>query len=258
METTRHTQLPHYTYRNGHGPTLVLLHYWGGSSRTWDAVTDHLPDRSLLTLDLRGWGQSRKLPGPYNLDQLAADTVAVIADAGVTDFVLVGHSMGGKVALLVAATQPKGLRGLILVAPAPAEPAPAVTAEYREALAHAYDTDESVATARDHILTATPLAADLKTQVTEDSRASAPDAHLEWPLRGIAEDITAKTRLIGTPVLIVAGEHDQVEPIEVLREHLLPFLARARAVVLPAVGHLIPLEAPESLADLIVSFAAGT
>ena len=56
---------------------------------------------------------------------------------------LVGHSMGGKTAQLLAARRPKGLRGLVLVAPAP--PAPVgVTPETRETLAHAYDDASTV------------------------------------------------------------------------------------------------------------------
>ena len=60
----------------------------------------------LLAVDQRGWGRSRALPGPYTLQQLADDVLATIAEAGIDDYVLVGHSMGGKVAQLVAATRP--------------------------------------------------------------------------------------------------------------------------------------------------------
>jgi len=238
-----------YDHRAGTGPTLVLLHYWGGSARTWDLVVDRLPGRDVLTVDFRGWGRSRELPGPYSLRQLAADTLDVIAGAGLTDYVLVGHSMGGKVAQLVAAARPAGLRGIVLVAPAPAKPAAEITPEYQEALAHAYDSDESVAGARDHILTATELPEAVKARIVADSRAAGGDeARTEWPRHGIAEDISEQTRRIDVPVLVVAGENDQVEPVGVLRGHLLPYLADAELTVIPKSGHLIPLEAAAELA----------
>ncbi|CAL8969083.1 Lipase 3 [Cellulomonas sp. T2.31MG-18] len=245
--------LPTYDHRAGTGPTLVLLHYWGGSARTWDGVVDRLPGRDVLALDLRGWGRSQHLPGPYSLHQLAADVLGVLAEAGVRDHVLVGHSMGGKVAQLVAAGRPAGLQGLVLVAPGPARPAAVVTPEYQAQLAHAYDTDESVAGARDHVLTGTPLPDELKAQVLADSRASGPEARDEWPLRGIAEDISGLTAAIDVPTLVVGGEEDQVEPVEVLRDNLLPYVPGARLVVLPS-GHLIPLEAPAELARVIDGF----
>lgn len=241
--------LPTYDHRPGDGPTLVFLHYWGGAARTWRPVIDRLPGRATLAVEARGWGRSRELPGPYTLEQYALDTRAVVADAGVTDYVLVGHSMGGKVAQLVAAERPDGLAGLVLVGPAPARPV--VPPEDRERLSHAYDSDETVAAARDTVLTATPLSDELKARIVADSRACAPAARLEWPLHGIAQDITGEAGNIEVPVIVVAGEHDRVEPVDVLRANLLPYLNRADLRVVPRSGHLVPLEAPAELASIL-------
>ncbi|MET8102164.1 alpha/beta hydrolase [Streptomyces sp. NPDC005236] len=255
MNTTQQPPLPTYDHKQGAGPTLVFLHYWGGSARTWDLVVDRLAGRDLLTVDFRGWNRSSNLTGPYTLSQLADDTLDVIADSGVTDYVLVGHSMGGKVAQLVAATRPAGLRGIVLVGSGPAKPAAAVTAEYREALSHAYDSEKSVAGARDDVLTATELPAPIKAQIMADSRAGADAARTEWPLRGIAQDISEHTRMISVPSLVVAGGNDRVEPVDVLVRNLVPYLSGAEFVVIPHTGHLIPLEAPTDLVDAITAFA---
>lgn len=251
MTTAVSSNLPAHEYRAGEGPTLVFLHYWGGTARTWHPVIDRLPGHGTLSIDARGWGRSRALPGPYTLEQLARDTHAVIADAGVSDYVLVGHSMGGKVAQLVAAARPAGLVGLVLVGSGPAKPAAVVTGEYQERLSGAYDSEESTATVRDTVLTATPLSDELKAQVIADSRSGATEARLEWPLHGIAQDITNEARTIDVPVLVIAGEHDQVEPVEVLRDNLLPYLAHADLQVIQGSGHLVPLEAPADLALII-------
>lgn len=255
MTSTTQVSLPAYDHRIGTGPTLVFLHYWGGSARTWDLVIDRLPGRDTVTIDFRGWSRSNALPGPYTLRQLAQDTVAVLTDAGIDDYVLVGHSMGGKVAQLVAATRPSGLRGIVLVGSGPAEPPAEVTAEYREFLSHAYDTEESVAAARDTVLTATDLPARVKAQIGADSRSGAGAARTEWPLRGIAEDITGLTGMISVPALVIAGEHDRVEPAEVLRRNLVPYLSGAQFAVIAKTGHLIPLEVPDELVDAITTFA---
>ncbi|MGW2687454.1 alpha/beta fold hydrolase [Streptomyces sp. NPDC001414] len=255
MRTTQQTLLPVYDHRRGTGPTLVFLHYWGGSARTWDLVVDRLPGRDVLTVDFRGWSRSSALPGPCTLDRLAEDTLAVVADAGVTDHVLVGHSMGGKVAQLVAAARPAGLRGIVLVGSGPARPAARITPEYQDALSHAYDSAESVAWARDHVLTAAELPAGAGARIVTDSLSGTDAARAEWPLRGIAQDITEQTRTIGVPALVVAGEHDQVEPVDVLRDNLLPYLAHADLTVVRHSGHLIPLEAPDDLAAAIAAFA---
>jgi len=253
-ETT--TDLPVFDHRPGAGPALVHLHYWGGSSRTWQPVIDQLGERESVSIDFRGWSRSRHLPGPFDLHRLARDTADVIDRLALSEYVLVGHSMGGKVAQLVAATRPRGLLGLVLVAPGPAKPAAELTPEYQAGLAHAYDSAESAAGARDAVLTATTLPAHLKDQVVTDSLASSAEARTEWPLHGIAEDITAQTVRIDVPTLVVAGEHDHVEPVSALQENLLPYLRNADLTVIPRTGHLIPLEATEELAPAITAFTA--
>lgn len=254
MNESQQPSLPIYDHRPGTGPTLVFLHYWGGSARTWDLVVERLAGRDLLTVDFRGWSRSSKMAGPYTLRQLADDTLAVLADAGVTDYVLVGHSMGGKVAQLIAATRPAGLRGIVLVGSGPAKPAAQITPEYRDGLSHAYDSDESVAGARDEILTATELPASIKLQIVVDSRTSADAARAEWPLHGIAEDVSEHTRMINVPALVVAGDKDRVEPVDVLVDNLMPYLSEAKLLVIPNTGHLIPLETPDDLVAAITAF----
>ncbi|MCW4457965.1 alpha/beta fold hydrolase [Microbacterium sp. MPKO10] len=247
--------LPVYDHVHGTGPTLVFVHYWGGSARTWASVITGLGGRDILTIDSRGWGRSSSLPGPYSLQQLTNDTLNVIADAEIADYMLVGHSMGGKVAQLVASAHPNGLRGIVLVGSAPARPADEITPEHQEGLSHAYDSDESAAWARDNVLTATSLADTVKTQIVQDSRSSAAAAAAEWPLHGIAQDISAETSQATVPALVVTGEYDQVEPTDVLRRNLLPYLAHSELIVIPRTGHLIPLEAPTELVSVIESFA---
>lgn len=254
MELVETKQLPVYDHRGGRGPTLVFLHYWGGTARTWRPVVDRLEDRAAIAIDFRGWGRSRALPGPRSLAQLAADTLAVIDHAGIDDYVLVGHSMGGKVAQLVAAGRPSGLTGLVLVGSGPAKPPAAVTDEYRRGLSHAYDSVEAIEASRDGVLTATALRPELAAQVLEDSGSGDDDARAEWPLRGIAEDITQQTSRIRVPTLVVAGENDVVEPVAVLRENLLPYLASAHLEVIGGSGHLLPLEAADELAHAIEAF----
>ncbi len=236
-------------HRSGQGPTLLFLHYWGGSTRTWEPVLAHLDPRTpVASYDQRGWGRSSTLPGPFDLAQLTKDAIAVVTALG-TGVVLVGHSMGGKLAQLVAAENLVTVTGLILVAPAPPEPPATITPQFQRQLAHAYDNPETVASAVDHVLTANPLRGALRAAIIEDSLASTPAARMEWPLRGIAEDITTAARRISVDTVIIAGGKDLVESVGVLRAHLEPFIPAARTHVLVDSGHLMPLEAPEALAD---------
>jgi pimeloyl-ACP methyl ester carboxylesterase len=84
----------------GRGDTaLVLLHYWGGSARTWRHVTEQLRGRiRCVSLDHRAWGHSIARDRRYDLNAMADDVSEVIVKLGLKRYVLVGHSMGGKVA----------------------------------------------------------------------------------------------------------------------------------------------------------------
>jgi len=240
------------------GPTLVFVHYWGGSADTWNGVVGQLPsEQATVRFDQRGWGASRALPGPYDLDRLADDLARVVETCVPGPFVLVGHSMGGKVSQLVAARRPSGLTGLVLVAPAPPRPPATVTEEYRQGLSHAYDSPESVRHALDHVLTATPLPAEVRATAMRDSLAAGAEARQEWPLRGIARDITRAARDIEVPVAALAAEGDVVEPPHVLRDHLLPAIPHATLTTLPEAGHLLPLEAPGAVATALGGFLAA-
>lgn len=97
------------------GPPLVLLH--GGSAR-WQSVLPLLGAFShqwqVYAPDLRGHGQSGWVPGGYQLKNYAADIVAFLSQVVNAPAVLFGHSLGGQIAMLVAASSPELVRGLII------------------------------------------------------------------------------------------------------------------------------------------------
>lgn len=243
--------------RRGDEPALVFLHYWGGSHRTWTPVIDRLPSRhGVVTYDQRGWGASNRVPGPFSLDQLADDAQHVIKSCDLGSFILVGHSMGGKVAQLLAARRPAGLAGVVLVAPAPPVPV-GVTAAQQDALLHAYDNAETVGQAIDHALTHHGLPQELRDQVIEDSLRGSPGARDAWPHVGIVQDIGDAVTNIDVPVLVLAGDDDRVDPPATLAAHLLPRIPTATIQLLTGTGHLSPLEVPEQVSGHIDRFVAG-
>jgi pimeloyl-ACP methyl ester carboxylesterase len=229
-------------------PALVFLHYWGGSSRTWHAVIERLAGQAhCIALDQRGWGKSIATDGRYDLAAMADDVEVVTQRLSLNRFILVGHSMGGKVAQIVAGRRPTGLMGLVLVAPAPPTPMP-VRAEQRAAMLASYGTREGVLQALSVLASATSPD-DLREQVIEDTLAGAPDAKRAWTDRGMIEDISAGLAGVTTPTIVVVGDRDQVEHEEALRAAFARFLPQATFRVLEGVGHLSPLQAPDAIAD---------
>lgn len=244
----------HVEQRGAGGPALMFLHYWGGSARTWQHVVDTLsPDYRTIAIDQRGWGKSASPQAGYALNDLADDVLALVDALHLESYILVGHSMGGKVAQLAASRRPRGLRGLVLVAPAPPTPL-ALPLDARQGMVHAYDSRESIVATVQQVLAPGGLSDGDLDVVIADSLAGALQAKSAWPLATSQEDITADVPKIDVPVIVISGEHDRVDPPEVLRRELLPRIPQARLVVLPGVGHLLPLEAPTDLANVIKAF----
>lgn len=234
-------------------PALVFLHYWGGSLRTWNMVVGKLKGSfRCVTYDMRGWGKSDAPASGYSISDLAAETVALIAALGLKKYVLVGHSMGGKVAQLFASRNPVGLAGLVLVAPAPPTPVH-FPEEIRQQQLHAYDNRETVLQAIG-FLTSHPPSSDITEQIIEDSLGGSREAVLAWPTSSLLEDISAELPKIAMPTLILAGEEDRLDSIEQHRKEVLARIANSRLQIIFGSGHLVPIDEPEQLAEAIAQF----
>jgi pimeloyl-ACP methyl ester carboxylesterase len=107
-------------------PTILFLHGVGLTARTWDLVCLGLRQEfHCVALDQRGHGDSEwSTDGEYGTEVLSADVRGLVAQLGLDDLVLVGHSMGGMVALSYAVAAVNSLRALVLVDSAPGERKP--------------------------------------------------------------------------------------------------------------------------------------
>lgn len=106
------------------GPPVVLLHALGSSARTWTVFADRLPRHS-IALDLRGHGASPR-SGDYSFAVMADDVLAFLDANGHTVVDVVGHSMGGAVAMYLAMGALERVRRMVVedIAPPPHEPVP--------------------------------------------------------------------------------------------------------------------------------------
>ena len=98
---------------------VVFVHSLAGNTQQWSAQLNHIrATRRAVALDLRGHGES-SLPanGNYAISALAQDVHTVVNQLDITKFILVGHSMGGSVAVAYAGAYPQQVAGLLLVDP---------------------------------------------------------------------------------------------------------------------------------------------
>ncbi|MFJ7244924.1 alpha/beta fold hydrolase [Kitasatospora sp. NPDC098652] len=119
MTTVRTVELPGVTlaYRESgrpDGPPLVLLHALGERAADWEPVLPELaPDHHVYALDLRGHGDSGRT-ARYGLAEMREDVLAFLDALGLARVDLVGHSMGGVVAYLLAQAAPERVDRLVL------------------------------------------------------------------------------------------------------------------------------------------------
>jgi len=108
----------HYTVE-GSGPALVLVHGFGGSTQSWDKLTNLLtPQYTVYALDLLGFGLSDKpVAASYVLPAQADIVCALIKKLGIEETVLIGHSMGGVVVADADSKLPDRIKGLIMIEP---------------------------------------------------------------------------------------------------------------------------------------------
>ena len=132
---------------------------------------------------------------------------------------------------------------------------PAMTSPNTQQLTmHAYDDEQSVQQSIDHMLTHQSLRAELRKQIVDDSLRAGSDARLAWPRYGLAQDVSEGLSNVTIPVLVLAGDHDRVEPPAVLAEHLLPLIPHTTMTVLEDTGHLSPPEVPGQVTRQITAF----
>ena len=101
---------------HGEGQPLLFIHGLGSSTRDWEfQVQEFAKSYKVITLDLRGHGQSDKPAGPYSMSMFAADTVGLLKGLGIDAPHVVGLSLGGGVAFQMAVDASLPLKSLIIV-----------------------------------------------------------------------------------------------------------------------------------------------
>lgn len=236
-------------------PALVFLHYFGASHRAWNGVVGQLEARyRCIAPDLRGFGDSSAPPSGYAVRDYAADVDELIRVLELNRYVLVGHSMGGKFAMALAARRPAGLEGLVLVDPSPPTPEPMSDPDREHLLASHGDR----AAMEDVIRTAAvyPLPQSVFEVAVDDNLRSSAAAWHAWPAYGSREDIASEMRNICVPTLVLRGAEDPIMSRHLLEREVVGRIRGSRMIEVPSAGHLLPLRAPVEVAELIATVLA--
>jgi pimeloyl-ACP methyl ester carboxylesterase len=232
----------------GQGLPLVFLHGFPLSRGVWQKqIESFRSSYRVIAPDLRGFGDSETQPGPTTMAQYAADLRALLHKLATGPVVLIGHSMGGYVALAFARQFPEMLRGLVLVGTKAGQDTTEAAAG-RRVMAEKVKTEgvlELIEAMAPKMLTAGNLDARMAAQVLGFMVPSRPAGMIE-ALLGMADrpDATAFLAQIAVPTLVITGADDTlIPPAE--SDTLAKEIRGAQLKVIPHAGHLIAFERPD-------------
>lgn len=245
-ETTR--TLPIKFRETGTGPAVVLVHGWMVSGRIWNRLLPLLQDFRVIVPDLRGSGASATLAsGSVTLADHVTDLVALVEALDIHDAHLVGHSMGGQLAALLAARLPRRFRTIALM-----NPVPVGGLEFPEALQPLFRNCGGNADHISQIIEMSCIRADGtdKAELLEDALSTSADiisTGFEAFRRG---DASATLEKLDVPTTVIATD-DPFLPPAFLQAAIVDQLPNAHLVHLQGPGHYPQVELPDATADLL-------
>lgn len=233
---------------SGHaqGRALVLVHGAGGDRKLWGTVERRLRAGGIpgLALDLPGHGRAPG-PGRDSVDAYADFLETALGQAGIAEYAVAGHSLGGAIALTLAVREPPGLRGIAAVSTGARLPVdPRIL---KGTLAAFSCTVENLA----RFCFARGTAEELLRQAARTMAAPGPEV-VHGDFVACADYGLSDRELggIGVPAEVVCGDLDVLTPPP-LSEELAAKIPGARLTRIPGCGHMPLLEAPEALADAL-------
>lgn len=243
-------------------PTVFALHALGSAADEFDLVRERLAGTlDVVGIDLPGFGGSDTAEGT-TVEEMVVAVERAIGRTGSHRFLLLGHSMGGKVATIVAertmsgANGLFGLAGVVLLAASTLTPEPMDEERRATMTSWAVDGPISAEDAKTFVdaNTGGDLPADRSEAAVRDVQRTDPVAWRNWLQRGSREDWSDTPTPIALPALVVAGGADGDLGPDAQRTHTLPNWAATRFEVLEGAGHLLPLERPDEVAALVRAF----
>jgi pimeloyl-ACP methyl ester carboxylesterase len=255
----------HYIDR-GHGPVVLLLHGFGGQTYSYRNLMPMLErEHRVIAVDLKGFGYSeRDATAGFSGTAQVAMLKALLERCAVDRAVVVGHSMGGGVALRLASTHPELVRALVLAASVSGEervggrsmrPGRRTTPPVRimRPLLPLIGAFASSRLLQMMYYDDSKISDEVRAEYLRPARIKGSMDGLMAMMRDRAADPPVDDTRVTMPVLLLSGAHDSVVPLDAA-QRLRERLPHAKLVVIERAAHGLLEEQPEACFDAIDRF----
>jgi len=236
----------------GEGPAILILHGWGGSSDSWLKVQEVLSGKGYQVFcpDIPGFGKSSPPPAPWSVSDYVDWAFSFSKSQKLNNFILLGHSFGGRAAVKFAVSFPEKLKSLILCDSAGIKKEPDKKTKNLLFISHIGNT-----------IFSSKIFSKFKDRarnifyffLRNKDYVKAKGVMRETMKQIIKEDIVPYLGKIKTKTLIIWGKKDKTVSLEdayVLKDKIV----NSSLEIIPGVGHSPHLEKPERLSEIILSF----
>ncbi len=255
--------LPTTVLSAGQGPGIIFLHGTGGSGKVWfNQLRRFAPDHRVIAPDLPGNGRTPLPDFIASLDDYPAFVLALMAMAGLAQAVLVGNSMGGRVALQLALDHPERVSGLVLVNSSglrlPGIPTVGIRETDPRKFASLLFYSASGRDAGSSGLAARQVSM-VERGVDSPEQKQARETMLRLTAGPLRRDMQDRLGEIQAPTLVIWGEGDRIIPLD-YGEAFAAGIPNSRLAVIARAGHVPMIERPGAVNEAIAAFlplAAG-
>lgn len=229
--------------------TLIFIHYCGGDGGSWQWVKKHIKPRyNCVYLTLPGFGATKpleKLSIRHFSDWIACE----IRLLGISNYILIGHGMGGKLALFTAFTlHDLPPSKILLIAPSRPTPEHNKTSE-KSKITDPFDVDQAKRFIKASIrrkIKKTKFEYAIQSQLSVDH-----ETWTWWYEQGKYTDITWVIKSLEIPSFVIHGSNDPVISFNTLSHETLVYLNKTKLITFGSAGHLIPIESPRKLTRIL-------
>lgn len=240
----------------GQGQPILFIHGLGSSGRDWEYQVAHFRNTcQVITVDVRGHGQSDKPPGPYSVPLFAADVAALIEILEIAPVDVVGISMGGMIAFQLAVDRLDLIKRMVIVNSSP-ELVPRTFKDrlliYQRFVIVRILGMRKMGDVLSKRLFIKPEQEELRQQLVERWAENDPRAYRDTMRALVGWSVVDRLETINCPILVIAGDEDYT-PLEAKKAYVSK-LPNARLKIIEDSRHATAVEHPQQFNSIVSSF----